>query len=633
MMQQAALALEVKTQDGDARVITGIATTPAADRQGHQLNPLGASYTNPLPLLLNHDQAVPIGWVTLDAPTAAGITFTARLAKDLPAGPMRDRIDDVWGLIKAGLLRAVSVGYRLLEAPGRTAAGLLSLGKTELCELSIVTVPANADAKILSFKRVDLPASGPFPLSGVSDDRRPGTASMMTLTEQIRDYEQTRAQKVAQLTALMQTAGADGVTLDPAQTEAYDGIERDVKSLDAHLVRARELERLNAGQASPIPPAATPAVAPLSVSVKANVEPGTAFIRAACARVHCKGNLFEAAEYAKRWNDSTPEVALFLKAAVAAGTTQDATWAKPLTTAGNTIIEEFLTLLRPATILGQIAGFSRVPFNVPVPTSTAGGTYNWVGEGKPKPVTKLAFSSTTLPTAKAAGIIVLTEELVRLSNPSAEAVVRREMINGIAAFVNAQFVDPAVAEVANVHPASITNAVTPVTATANPLQDIVSLLTKFTAVNMPLGGVTIILSTTNALVLSLITNAGGERRFPALSTTGGSIVGLPVIVSDVVGTNIVAVKPVYVLYADDGGVTVDVSREASLQMADNPMDPADATTVYTSLWQNNLVGLRAEWFVSWKKGHAQAAQYISGTAYAIPASTMMLTEASAKAKA
>ena len=110
-----------------------------------------------------------------------------------------------------------------------------------------------------------------------------------------------------------------------------------------------------------------------------------------------------------------------------------------------------------------------MPFNTKVPTQTAGGTYGWVGEGKPKPLTALAFSSATLAVAKAAGIIVITEELARLSSPSAEAVVRADMIAGIAQFLDGQFIDPAVAEVANVHPASITNGLTPIVSSDNAL--------------------------------------------------------------------------------------------------------------------------------------------------------------------
>ena len=435
-----------------------------------------------------------------------------------------------------------------------------------------------------------------------------------TTAEHIQNLENKRAAITARMTDIMEAGAADGATLEPAAAKEHDDLTTQVKDIDADLQRWRDHEKLMIKSAAPSP--AAPLVRDTRVSVKPNVELGTAFIRAAIAKLVCKGNIYEAAEYARRWDDSTPEVSLFLKAAVAPGTTQDAAWAKPLTTPGNVIVEEFLKLLYPATILGKIAGFSKVPFLIPVPTVTAGGTYGWVGEAKPKPVTRMQFASATLPIAKAAGIIVLTEELVRSSNPSAEAVVRREMVNGIAAFLDKQFIDPAVAEVANVSPASVTNGVTPITATTSPLADLLALLQKFTAAGLPVGGVNLIMSSTNALALSFFRNGDGSAAFPGLSVTGGAIAGVAVIVSDAAGDDIVAVLAPYVLYADDGGVSVDVSREASVQMDSAPASPPDATTVLVSLWQNNLVGLRAERFINWKKGHAQAAQYIDGASYA-----------------
>ena len=53
------------------------------------------------------------------------------------------------------------------------------------------------------------------------------------------------------------------------------------------------------------------------------------------------------------------------------------TWAAPLV--NQNIANEFLELLRPATILGKIPGLRNVPFNTKVPAQTAGGTYGWVG--------------------------------------------------------------------------------------------------------------------------------------------------------------------------------------------------------------------------------------------------------------
>jgi HK97 family phage major capsid protein len=539
------------------------------------------------------------------------------------AGAVRDRVDAAWQSIKAGLITGVSIGY--LPRPGgvKFLKHGLHLLQTDIFELSLVTIPANVDATILAVKSLDAPYVAAE--RSASPTTRKRTAQPMTHKEIIQNFENKRAAIVARMDLLMADANAAGETLTGDQATEYDRLALEVKSIDEHLVRARELERLNAAAATPVAgngngsSAAAPRV-PV-VSIRPTVELGTAFIRQACAKAACRGNLYEAALWAERWNDSTPEVALFLKAAVAAGSTTDATWAKPLVQPGNTIVEEFLTLLRPATVIGRIPNLSKVPFNVNVPAVTGGGTYNWVGEGLAKPVTKMAFGSATLPPSKAAGIIVLTEELVRLSNPSAEQVVRREMIAGIAAFLDSQFLDPAIAEVVNVHPASITNGLTPITATSNPYADILALIGKFTTAKVPLTGLTIVMTQNNALALSF-QKAGGTTVFPGLSATGGTINGINVVTSQAAGDMIIAIAAPYILVADDGGVTVDISREASVQMHSAPDSPPIATTVLVSLWQNNLVGLRAERFINWKRGLADAVAYIDGAAYAPPAPSM-----------
>ena len=65
-------------------------------------------------------------------------------------------------------------------------------------------------------------------------------------------------------------------------------------------------------------------------------------------------------------------------------------------------------------------------------------------------------------------------------------------------------------------------------------------------------------------------------------------------------------------------MTIDASREASLQMDSAPMSPADATTVYVSMFQNNCVALRAERFVNWKRANANAVKYLTATAWPAP---------------
>jgi hypothetical protein len=196
--------------------------------------------------------------------------------------------------------------------------------------------------------------------------------------------------------------------------------------------------------------------------------------------------------------------------------------------------------------------------------------------------------------------------------------MRRDMIAGIAQFLDQQFVDPAVAAVANVSPASITNGTVAIASSGNVLKDLQALISTFTAASMPLKGVVLIMSETNAFTLGMLRNTDGSPMFAGIGASGGSVQGITVVTSNVVGGNVILVQPRYVLYADEGGVNIDVSREATVQMADAPDNPALATTVLTSLWQNNLVGLRAERFINWNRAVLAAVKYVSGAAY-VPA--------------
>jgi HK97 family phage major capsid protein len=619
-VERAYSVLTIKSIDQAKRLIRGIASTPEPDRVGDIIESLGSRYAPEIPLLLHHNQQTPVGVARLRPPTAAGIEFEAELPIIDEPGPVKDEVDRAWTSILHKLIRGVSIGFK----PIRDAIEPLKTGgrrflASEIFELSLVTIPAHQSATIAVVRSLDQAASGPTP-PGVTGTPKTRPIMKATTGEHIQNLENKRAAIAARMTEILEAAADTGATLEAEAATEHDELTGQVKSLDADLQRWRDHEKLAIATAAPVPTNGI-VKAYSQVSVKPNVPLGTAFVRMACAKMVCNGNIYEAAEYAKRWQDSTPEVALYLKAAIAPGTVTDAAWAAPLV--NQTMVNEFIELLRPATILGRIPGLRNVPFNCKVPAQTGGGTYGWVGEAKPKPVTKLAFSSVTLDITKVAGIIVLTEELVRLSNPSAEALVRADMVAGIAQFLDAQFIDPAVAAVAGVNPGSITNGAPTAAATTNPVADIMGLINHFASNNISVAGVTFIMSPANALSLSFRQNLDGSPEFPGVGIDGGSYRGLTFVTSQAAGTNVVALQPSLVLYASDGGVSIDASREASLQMDSAPASPADATTVYVSLWQTNTVGLRAEQFANWKRANANAVKYLTATAW--PAPTGMST--------
>lgn len=142
---------EVKALDATQRTFTGWATTPAMDRVGDTINPLGASFKNPLVLLHQHNFDEPIGSVTLAKPTAKGIQFEAQIPVVQEPGLFKDRVDMAWDEIKYGVVRAVSIGFRPMKY-AFTDEGGVDYQEIEIYELSPVSVPALPAAVITSVK-------------------------------------------------------------------------------------------------------------------------------------------------------------------------------------------------------------------------------------------------------------------------------------------------------------------------------------------------------------------------------------------------------------------------------------------------------------------------------------------------
>jgi HK97 family phage major capsid protein len=527
------------------------------------------------------------------------------------------------------------LGFKPVKTAGGTSAtDPLRFVEWVLRELSLVTLPANTEATISAVRSADAPfvaASGDHP--GVPGSRRTtqptNPRGTMTAQERAAAAEARRAAALARCEELNAAAATEGRSLNEDEATDYAAQQAIITAAEADVERERALVAQQARTAVPLPatPAApgqrnTPAPAPAApvvtdVRSAAAGTKGIQFARQAMALASCNGNRFEAAEYARNvFGDE--DVAVHIRAAIAPGTTANATFAAPLVQTN--YLDDFLELLRPKTIIGNIPGLRHVPFNVSMPSQTAGGTYKWVGENKPKPLTNMQFASVALGMAKASGIIVLTEELIRSSSPSAQMAVRDELLNGIPAFLDAQFVDPAVAAVANVSPASITNGVAGTAASgtteAAARADLRALLAGFASGNYSLSGVVLLMSESVAFTLGTLVNAVGETAFPGLTPMGGNILGIPVVTSNAVGAQIIAVHAPSILLADEGGVEIDISREASLQMDSAPDDPTTASTVLVSLWQNNLVGLRGERFINWAKARSDAVRRIHTVAYA-----------------
>lgn len=473
---------------------------------------------------------------------------------------------------------------------------------------------------------------------------------MATYAEQIAAFTADRGVKADRQKAIMDEAATAGETLDAEKQEEFDTLQGEVEAIDKHLGRLKIVETEAGARAVPAngkssDDAGASREGRIVVKTQPKLAPGMEFARLVKALGMAKGDMGRAARIAtdRYGEDSNAAGVLkqldergtdrlqfegFEKNNVLAGSAIAGTAYADLVLTDGGAFADFAEYLRPQTILGKfgtgdIPPLRRIPFDTALGISTASGSGYWVGEGKPKPLTAFNFDKTNLKELKAANIVVLTEELLRRASASAETLVRDEMANALISLVDTSFITPTNAGSANVEPASIAYGAISIAASgtgdADDIRlDIRNLLQVFVNNNMEGATPVLIMRTGTALGASFSINALGQPEFPNVSMNGGHIMNIPVITSQTVPSGVVvAVQPSEIYFADEGGFMVDVSREASLQMLDNPTNDTvtPTATSLVSLWQTNSVGFRCERILNWSRRRANAAVYLTGAAW------------------
>lgn len=465
---------------------------------------------------------------------------------------------------------------------------------------------------------------------------------MKTYKEQIKDWEATRAAKAGAMEALMTKSAETGESLDDSQAQEYDDLKSEVGRIDKHLARLADMANVMETKSVPAsgdsPESAAASRGGRIEVMTPKLGKGIGFARIVKCMAAAKGNPMLAEQLAKNWY---PEYAplhnilklasahggltseMTRKAAVAAGTTSDSSHHSVLVNYQD-LASEFVEYLRPRTIVGQfgtgnIPSLRRVPFNIRVPRQTSKSSASWVGEGLPKPLTSFNTEQITLDFFKCAGIIVATQELLRFSNPSAEALIRDDLAAAVIERIDIDFITPSNAGTANVKPAAITyGAVTAASSgdTAAAVRtDIQTLFAEFIQANIPVSGCVWIMNANVALALSMMMNDLGQPEFPSITMNGGTLVGLPVLVSQYVPTaTVVLLNAQEVYLADDGNVSIAISTEASLEMLDGSLSQ-DATAgtgaSLVSMFQTNSVAIRAEREINWRTRRSEAVTYLT----------------------
>ena len=135
-----------------------------------------------------------------------------------------------------------------------------------------------------------------------------------------------------------------------------------------------------------------------------------------------------------------------------------------------------------------------------------------------------------------------------------------------------------------------------------------------------------VMSPTTALKLSLMLTANGVPQYPNININGGTFLGLPVVVSNAAkiagspqfGEMIVLLLQEEILLADDDQVTIEISKEAALELLDNPTNTGAGGTTATSMvsmFQTHSAAIKAVRYINWAKRRTQAAAFIEAANY------------------
>lgn len=634
----------------DEWVITGIASTPTPDRMGDIVEPLGAKFTLPMPLLWQHYSDKPVGRVEFAKPTKDGIPYVAHLPKVVEAGTLRERIEEAVQSIKYRLVGAVSIGFRGLEgAVEMLKTGGLRFLEWEWLELSLVTIPANAEATVATIKSLDsalLAAAGrtrqgnspgdsgtragASPAGGRSafNSRMKGTE--MKTIQALREERNTKAARLSELVDLFRT---DGHEATDEETTEFDALTAEVKTLDQDI-RIAQFHQMQGASAKSVDgsSAAAGSASRGGISFVRKQDPEDAFkgqsytrflIAKAAAFIAMKdGNVVSPAEIAKhRWGKTHPKLVEYVRTAVAGGGTGSGEWGAELAQSDARFVGDFIEYIYSKTLFDALP-LRPVPARVHIKGQDGASTGYWVGESKAIPVGKSDYSSVELTPLKVAAISVCSKELVRDSSPSAEMLIRDDIAQASAQRVDTTFFSTTAAS-SGVSPAGLLNGLTAGapsgTDAAAVRADLMTLYSGFLAAKNA-SGLVQVMTPSMAKALSLLVNSLGQTEFPNLGANGGTLLGDQVYTGDnVTGGHWILMKPSDIWKIGDGGFEISMSDQATIEQNDAPQGAGDTPTAASatlmSLWQTEQIGFKIVRSINYQKRRSGAVAYIDNCEY------------------
>jgi HK97 family phage major capsid protein len=315
------------------------------------------------------------------------------------------------------------------------------------------------------------------------------------------------------------------------------------------------------------------------------------FIRALGYQGMAKGNASNAIQLAKgNLGAQSPVVRLLEKQIIDTGSLQD----DPELLAAR---RGFLELTKTQSLIARIGGWRRTKFETRSLRQTLAPTATWVGQNENFSVSSASFKAESLPRLKIGTIAVSTDEVTKAAAEGFTSALSADLVRAVADLENRSLFDPENAGIPDVAPASLTYGLAGIPSSGTLADDVrTDLKTLFASFDGDLESAVLVMHPDHALALSMMQKPLGQSN---LTVRGGDVFGIPTFVSSAIpidssGGIVALLDPSRILLADEGA-SVDLSTEASLKIGED----SNGDPIVVSLWQQNLVGFRAERYLNW----------------------------------
>lgn len=599
MGKQVEVGLEVRSyeEDDEYFILRGIANTPSVDSYDTIIEPKGAEFELPIPFFLIHDISKPVGEVFEAGVTDSRIEFAARIPKKSISQNLQERLNEAIDSVRLGLMKGVSVGIEPVKQALRKGKVVYTNWKWK--ELSLVPIPANKDARVTSFR---------------ADRASKRGEVKMDIREQLTALEEERAAIAAEMESYGNPAdleGEDAKAFDEL-TKRFDEV-RTKRDRASKLVDAMDSARPVTTREHSYAPNVTPRQsAEPRIEAKRRDEPkGMTFaryVRAQIISAETRAPINQVINHLYGFGDVAAEVRA--STPVDAGSTLSGNWGTKLFQP-NAAAVEFLEYLAPFTLVGKfgrdgVSALGRGRFFVPMVSQTSVGQGYWVGQGVAKPATSQTFADDSIVRYKLAAIVGATDELLDLANATdAENQILISLRQAVIETLDGTFID-ASNKVDNGRPAGLLYSVSGTTGSGGSTgtdvsRDVAALRKALKALNYPGSGMALIISSSLAIDLVAMRSPLTEAPlFPTLRPDGGTLEGIPVLVTDYIDPTKVVMMHAPSVYFADGGVSTAVSNSATVILNADAETLASGTPNF-SAFQRDAQIFRIVRYVGWTK--------------------------------